>query len=53
MRPFDLDAAKRGEKVCLRDGTPVRIICFDRKHNFLKLIVLISTKGDDYEILRE
>lgn len=21
MRPFDLDAAKRGEKVCLRDGT--------------------------------
>ena len=21
MRSFDLDAAKRGEKVCLRDGT--------------------------------
>lgn len=53
MRPFDLDAAKRGEKVCLRDGTPVRIVCFDRKHDFLKLIVLVSTKDDDYEILRE
>ena len=25
MRPFDLDTAKRGEKVYLRDGTPVRI----------------------------
>lgn len=36
MRPFDLDAAKSGEKVCLRDGTPVRIVCFDRKHDFFE-----------------
>ena len=53
MRPFDLDAAKSGEKVCLRDGTPVRIICFDRKHDIFKLIVLVSTRLDDYEILKE
>ena len=24
MKPFDLEAAKRGEPVCTRDGTPVR-----------------------------
>ena len=24
MKPFDLEAAKRGEPVCARDGTPVQ-----------------------------
>lgn len=30
MKPFDLEAAKRGEPVQTRDGRPARIICFDR-----------------------
>lgn len=30
-KDFDLAAAKRGAKVCTRDGLPVRILCFDLK----------------------
>ncbi|SUE33641.1 hypothetical protein [Rikenella microfusus] len=29
LKPFDLEAAKAGAKVVARDGSPVRIICFD------------------------
>jgi len=29
MKPFDLEAAKRGEPVCTKTGGEVRIICFD------------------------
>lgn len=30
-KPFDLEAAKRGEKVVTRDGRDARIICYDRR----------------------
>lgn len=39
MKDFDLAAAKRGAKVCTRDGWPVRILCFDCR---MKLKVGIS-----------
>ena len=26
MKPFDLEAAKRGEPICTRDGTPVEFV---------------------------
>lgn len=29
MKDFDKAAAKRGAKVCTRDGKPARILCFD------------------------
>lgn len=29
MKDFDLAAAKRGARVCTRDGKPARILCFD------------------------
>lgn len=29
MKPFDLEAAKRGAAVCTRDGSCVRIVCTD------------------------
>lgn len=29
MKKFDLEAAKNGAAVCLRDGTPVKILDFD------------------------
>ena len=29
MKPFDLEKAKKGAAVCLRDGTPVKILDFD------------------------
>lgn len=31
MKPFNLEEAKAGKPVQIRDGLPVRIICFDRK----------------------
>lgn len=31
LKPFDLEAAKHGKPVCIRDGRKVRIICFDAK----------------------
>lgn len=29
MKPFNLEKAKRGAAVCMRDGTPVKILDFD------------------------
>lgn len=31
MKPFNLEEAKAGKPVCTRDGSPARIICFDRR----------------------
>lgn len=33
MKPFDLEAAKRGDPVQTVNKKPVRLICFDRKTN--------------------
>lgn len=33
MEPFNLEKAKLGYPVCLKNGGPARIICFDRKVN--------------------
>lgn len=32
MKQFDLEAAKKGAKVCTRDGREARILCFDSKN---------------------
>lgn len=29
MKPFDLEAAKRGDKVVTKKGLPVRVLCYD------------------------
>lgn len=34
MKPFNLEEAKAGKKVVLKDGTRVRIICFDAKGDY-------------------
>jgi hypothetical protein len=31
MKPFDLEAAKRGDPVVTREGSPVRMVCFNVK----------------------
>ena len=31
FEPFDLERAKAGEPVFMRNGTPVRIVCYDKK----------------------
>ena len=32
LKPFDLEKAKAGDPVCTRDGSSVRILCFDIKN---------------------
>lgn len=44
MKPFDLEAAKNGAKVCTRDGNPVRIICFDRACPFDSFTIVALVK---------
>ena len=39
MKPFDLEKAKNGAAVCLRDGTPVKILDFEFKGPSCKLIL--------------
>lgn len=44
-KPFDLEAAKRGEAVQTTDGKKARIVCYDRNHsgeyeNFSLLVLM-------------
>ena len=48
MKPFDLEKAKAGGKVCTRDGRPARIICFDRKHSY-PIVALVQHEFKKYE----
>lgn len=47
LKPFDLEAAKAGAKVVMRDGTPVRIICFDRKDKYSVVALAEDDKGSE------
>lgn len=49
MKPFDLEAAKRGEPVVTRDGRPVRIICFDANSDapIVALVQLLKNVNKD------
>ena len=46
LKPFDLEAARKGKPVCTRDGAKARIICFDAKCS-TPIIALVTT--DDGE----
>lgn len=46
MKPFDLEAAKRGAAVCTRDGRNARIIAFDCKGCGRKPILALIDMGD-------
>lgn len=45
LKPFDLEAAKRGDPVVTRDGHAARIICFDRKGDCPIVFLLTSYDG--------
>lgn len=45
MKPFDIQKAREGAKVCTRDGKPARIICFDKEDETYPIIALV--KGYD------
>lgn len=43
MKPFNLEEAKKGHKVCTRLGLPARIICFDACNETFPIVALISS----------
>lgn len=60
LRPFDLDAAKKGEPICFADGTPVKFLAHEQGHPYLRdwaIIVLspggISTHVEDGQRYRD
>lgn len=36
LRPFDLDAAKNGEPICLVDGRPAKFLAHEQGHQYLQ-----------------
>lgn len=51
-KPFDLDAAKNGEPVCMKSGEDVRIICFDMAvgGDFKVMLALVKNRvGAEFE----
>lgn len=60
LRPFDLEAAKRGEPICLADGRPAKFLAHEQGHPYLKewsVIVLgpvsVLTHREDGQRWRE
>jgi hypothetical protein len=51
LKPFDLEAAKRGEPVCTRDGRAARIICFDYKDHNDSIVALVSDIDGDEDVM--
>ena len=45
LKPFDLEAAKKGKPVRTRAGRKARIICFDAVNPLYPLIVLVDNEG--------
>jgi len=46
MKPFDLEAAKRGDPICTEDNKPLRFICFDEVSN--KIVYGYDGRRIDY-----
>lgn len=50
MKKFDIKKAKNGAAVCLRDGTPVKILDFDFNGNILYKFKMSELKGEEIVI---
>ena len=48
LKPFNLEEAKQGKPVCTRDGSPARIVCFDRK-SYRPIVALAENGSDENE----
>ena len=46
LKPFDLEAAKKGKLVCTRDGRKARILCYDFKQNE-EYPILVAVENKD------
>ena len=53
MKPFNLEEAKAGAKICTRDGRPVRIICYDRIDEAYPIVALITNDFDEPEDIED
>ena len=42
LKPFDIQKAREGKPVCIRDGRKARIICFDTKGDPCPIIALVE-----------
>ena len=51
MKKFDIKKAKNGEAVCLRDGTPVKVIDFDCNGKMLYKIKKELSNGKKADVL--
>lgn len=47
LRPFDLDAAKNGEPICMADGKLVKFLAHEQGHPYLKdwAVIVLSPVG--------
>lgn len=50
MKPFDLEAAKRGAPLCTVDGRDARIVCWDLKGWSNPILALVQEKDGTEEI---
>jgi hypothetical protein len=48
MKEFDINKAKKGQKVITKEGKEAKILYFDRVHTHFPLIVLIDEKSAEY-----
>lgn len=47
MKPFDIELAKQGKPVCLRNGRKARIVCFDAKNGDYPIIALVEDGANE------
>jgi hypothetical protein len=52
IKPFDLEAYKKGAKVKTRNGREVRIICTDSKNEYFPIIALIKIDDNNETVLQ-
>ncbi len=50
MKEFDLEKAKAGAPVCLRDGRKAKIICFDANNDHPIVVLVKSVWGKHEEV---
>ncbi len=49
MKPFNLEKAKAGAKVCTKDGHKARIVCYNAKNKCYPLVAVITDKESGNE----
>lgn len=53
MKPFNLEEAKSGKPVCIRDGRAVKLIYFDAKGNYPIVGLIQYKEHEDVQAFRK